>query len=1077
MPLDTHVLIVEDGPDDREYYQRLLTTVTEAQYVVTVASTGADALKILGRSRFDCVILDYGLPGIDGLALLKQFRRSDPFLPIIMLTGQARDDIAAGALKAGANDYVEKGRIGRASLHRAIQQAISACRQAREAENQSVRPLLLIDDNADDREAYRRLLKATSLRGQDVIEAPTGEIGLQYLADNEFEAVVLDYALPGMNGLAVLKRIRILRPHIPVILLTGNGNISIAVEALQSGANDYLVKSAIDADSLYRAISASIAKSAIAIKDAEILAKTTALAESEERYRLLALNLQAVNERAVLATEAGGVGIWEWDIATDQITWDARMFQLYGMLPDSQPVTYAFWTNHLHPNDRVATERAIRATVDDNRRFDAEFRIVWDDGTIHHIRANGQGRQHPDGRTVGVVGTNWDVTEQRLEAEQRAAIIEAAPNGMMIVDEAGYITLANSQIERMFGYSLRALIGQPIEVLVPDAQVIRHAIVRSAFTSGQNKAPLSPDRQVPGRRCDGSEIMIEIMLSPVATPRGRIVVASLVDVTEKMRKFTEARQAEARERVRMEESNASLDRLARQLAHARDQAEQANRAKTRFLASITHEIRTPLHGVLGQAEMLSLEGGLTPRQAERLEVMTAAGQHLLGMINTVLDMSQIEADQVILKPVMTDLSDLIGSCLEVVRPTAERKGLTLTCKSDLRVRLLADATRLRQVLLNLLGNAVKFTSTGSVSVRLSATPAWVRVEVADTGAGIPQIHRDKLFKTFERLDEEATHDIEGHGLGLAIAARLLALMNGRIGHDPNPAGGSVFWLELPRADDVETVNEEAPTAASVPQELRVLVVDDEPLNRDIAQGFLTRAGHQVTCADGGAAAITAVANTMFDVVLMDVRMPGVNGLDATRAIRRLPTPNSKVPIIAVTAQAFAQQIEMCQQAGMNGHVTKPFTPAMLLQKIEQITRASQWPGRDGPAADGVPDPALFDPAKFEEIAALLSLGQALKYLQTLQEQCDIVESALRTPDKQASVPEPVLAAAHTLAGCAATLGFRGVGDVARTFEYAASGNTADTPGLAVSLLGAITAARPLIRSQIEATARRVSAAG
>jgi signal transduction histidine kinase/DNA-binding NarL/FixJ family response regulator len=394
--------------------------------------------------------------------------------------------------------------------------------------------------------------------------------------------------------------------------------------------------------------------------------------------------------------------------------------------------------------------------------------------------------------------------------------------------------------------------------------------------------------------------------------------------------------------VKINNDVTELKRLGRRLEHAREVADHANQAKSLFLAGITHELRTPLHGILGYAELLSLEGGLNTTNMERLDAMMAAGQYLLGTINAVLDMSRIESDKLELRPTDIQLPELVRTCLDVVRPAAEAKGLALILAPAPPFRLFADPMRLQQVLINLLGNAVKFTLAGSVEVRLRLTEVGecVRLEVADTGPGIWAGHRDKLFQTFERLNAEGVSGIEGAGLGLAIAARLMQMMGGRIGYADNPGGGSVFWLELP-CGPVPLAAVDAAPRSCLPDapRLRVFVADDELLNRNIASGFLSIAGHEVVCVDNGAAAVEAAATGDFDVILMDVRMPGMNGLEATRLIRALPAPRGQVRVVAVTAQAFAQQIEVCRQAGMDSHVSKPFKQAVLLAALEDVTVA------------------------------------------------------------------------------------------------------------------------------------------
>jgi len=258
-----------------------------------------------------------------------------------------------------------------------------------------------------------------------------------------------------------------------------------------------------------------------------------------------------------------------------------------------------------------------------------------------------------------------------------------------------------------------------------------------------------------------------------------------------------------------------------------------------------------------------------------------------------------------------------------------------------------DAKRLRQVLLNLLGNAVKFTAHGAVSLHLRtiANGARLRFEVTDTGPGIPIGFRDRLFEKFERLATAATPGQEGAGVGLAISTQLAALMGGLLGQENRNVGGSVFWLELPlvlstsiaqplEKDSVPQIQEPTMTTG-----LHVLVVDDLDMNREVAAAFLRRGGVQSTCVESGAAAIAAVAASDFDVVLMDIRMPEMDGLEATRRIRALAGPRGEVPIVALTAQSLGEQVAACYAIGMNGHLAKPFDPHQLLTAVHRHVKA------------------------------------------------------------------------------------------------------------------------------------------
>jgi len=708
-----------------------------------------------------------------------------------------------------------------------------------------------------------------------------------------------------------------------------------------------------------------------------------------------------------------------------------------------------------------------------------------------------------------------DITK-RKDAEKHLAqtearyrgLLEAAPDAMVVVNQHGEIVLLNITAEKQFGYSRDELLGQKVTTIIPEGFAERLIADGRRSAAEALAQQIGTGIELHGRRKNGGEFPIEIMLSPLDSPEGILVTAAIRDITT--RKDAEKRSRES--------------------VHAREVADQANLAKSRFLAGITHELRTPLHGILGYAELLSLEGGLNPTQSERLEAMMTAGQYLLGTINAVLDMSQIEADQMELRPVEIELPNLVRTCLDVVRPAAEAKQLALVLAPTVPLRLVADPTRLQQVLINLLGNAVKFTPAGAVEVRLRKIKAGVciRLEVADTGPGISAQHRDKLFQTFERLNAEVVSGIEGTGLGLAIAARLVRLMGGRIGYADNPGGGSVFWLELPRGAIASAeIQAAAPSPLAARLRLRVLVADDEALNRNIASGFLRLAGHEVVCVGNGTEALEAATAGDFDVILMDVRMPIMNGLEATRRIRALPGSRGKVRVVAVTAQAFAQQIEICREAGMDGHVSKPFKQTVLLAALESITRAPGQadramlppatapadacgadpeavcpksadpqrvdpecadrehavreranPGyRDRKTADSdakeprlaMPEPEVpvYDRAAYEDIQDTLSAADLAENLQTLITRGEALLFALRMPE-MLSRPSELADAAHKLAGGAGTFGFLSLAAAARRFEVVADTDSPERAALADHLGAAIKVSIAIVQQELAA---------
>jgi signal transduction histidine kinase/CheY-like chemotaxis protein/HPt (histidine-containing phosphotransfer) domain-containing protein len=528
--------------------------------------------------------------------------------------------------------------------------------------------------------------------------------------------------------------------------------------------------------------------------------------------------------------------------------------------------------------------------------------------------------------------------------------------------------------------------------------------------------------------------------------------------------------------------NAQLERLTRHLVRARDNAERSNRAKTHFLAGMSHELRTPLNGILGYARLLRMEGGLSETQAMRVDAMLSAGKHLLHMVSRVLDLSEIEAERIALQTEAIDLPELVASCLDLIRPGADQKGLALTSSfaPGAPRALAADSMRLQQILINLLGNAVKFTARGGVELRVlpAAAGAGLRIEVADTGPGIPPGQRERLFQDFERLDTEATRAAEGAGLGLSLSARLASFMGGRLGFNDAPGGGSIFWLELPSArltaPAPETLAPPEPPRGKAPARrggpLVLLVVDDILMNRDIAGSILAAAGHEVTCVEGGAEAVAAVATKDFDVVLMDVRMPEMDGLEATRRIREMAGPRGRVPILALTAQAFTEQIAECRSAGMNGHLVKPFDADSLLAAVVRAAAAGEaeaplpapamiTPPPPPPPAPGSEFP-VFDAKSFDRTAEFLASDKVASYLQAIASSAGALAQALRD---QAIEGAALAEQAHALASSAGLLGFARAAGLCRLLERALTANPAEAAPLIAALLTALDDSQEHIR--------------
>lgn len=422
------------------------------------------------------------------------------------------------------------------------------------------------------------------------------------------------------------------------------------------------------------------------------------------------------------------------------------------------------------------------------------------------------------------------------------------------------------------------------------------------------------------------------------------MVGTSVDVTERKAVETELQGY----RQHLEEL---VEERTRELSMAKEAAEAATMAKSVFLANMSHEIRTPLNAITGMAHLIR-RGGLSTKQEEQLDKLENASEHLLNIINTILDLSKIEAGKFVLEERPVRVESIFGNVLSILSTEAEAKGLRLDSEIDGNLpALLGDATRLQQAVLNFASNAVKFTRRGGVSLRARLAEedeqsAVLRFEVRDTGIGIQQETLDKLFSAFEQADNSMTRKYGGTGLGLVISKKIAQLMGGDAGASSTPGAGSSFWftvrLKKGQMAGTAQVNTEP---SMVESELRcdyagrrVLLVEDEPVNREIAAMMLDDVALKTDVANNGFEAIELARRNEYDLILMDVQMPVMDGLEATRQIRGIPG-RSEVPVIALTANAFAEDRQRCLDAGMNDFLAKPVVPeAIYLVLLKWLAR-------------------------------------------------------------------------------------------------------------------------------------------
>jgi PAS domain S-box-containing protein len=690
-----------------------------------------------------------------------------------------------------------------------------------------------------------------------------------------------------------------------------------------------------------------------------------------------------------------------------------------------------------------------------------------------------------DGRVVGVFVLVTDVTaikqaETRLQeinvelsqAEHFArTIAENIPGRVAYWQRDLRCGFVNDHYCRWFGLAREDVVGRHMSEVVGDRRFEEVQARVRAVLAGEPQRFERNEVSASGQRATMWVIYLPDRRD--GDVRGFFVLAT--DITE-------TKQAEAR-----------LKQLNAELARARDRADAANRAKSAFLANMSHEIRTPMNAIIGLSQLLLRELA-EPRQRERLEKVNAAAQHLLAIINDVLDLSKIEAGKLDLDPVEFDVEALLQRVSALVSDRAQARGLALVLQVDprLRGRVRADETRLVQALLNYASNAAKFTERGSIVLRAqlqdaSADGLLVRFEVQDTGIGIAPADTERLFDAFEQADASTTRRYAGTGLGLAITRRLAQMMGGDVGVHSEPGVGSTFWLTA-RLETV-SANAAAPAASSAalpppapsgpPGELpqlagRVLLVEDNPTNQELALELLRLRGLTVDVAGDGAQAVARAAGSDYDLILMDMQMPVMDGLEATRAIRRLDRHRT-TPIVAMTANAFASDRKACLDAGMNDHIAKPVEIEALFRIVDAaVPRAEAATGTrpvaDGPAAvTATPASAGAAPLAerlrsalaavdgFDMDAGLMYVsGRAERYLPLLCCFVDAMRNDLARARAAIAAGKPADAAdaLHSLRGAALTVGATGIGaSVARLERELRTGPLA--PDAHAAALGAV----------------------
>ncbi|MEO5374689.1 MAG: PAS domain S-box protein [Alphaproteobacteria bacterium] len=750
----------------------------------------------------------------------------------------------------------------------------------------------------------------------------------------DVDIVLLDLSLPDTTGVDAIAAVREAAPRLPLIVLTSTGDEDMAAQTLRLGCQDYLIKGTGDGQLLRRMVRYAI----------ERKASELALQEREARLRLIMDNVVD----GIITIDQNGV-----ILSVNRACETLFQYSVADLVGSNVSILMAEPEASEHDGylDRYRRTRegriiGIGREVHGRRRDGSVFPL---DLSVSEIEVDGGllftgiVRDISQRKRIESMVMASKVLFQSVVDEQSELVCRWGIDLTIIVVNMAFAEYFARQPAEMVGHNLAEFLN------LDETRKLRRYMARLS--------PEHPVTQVEQRvERNGTVKWIWWRTRGFFSRGGELLELQSVGADITLLKEQEQRLRDSEEhlsryiqdiefsRQQLQEQTEQMIALAERYAAEKERAEAATRAKSEFLATMSHEIRTPMAGVLGVTDLL-LDTTLDDEQRKFARLIQESGGSLLTILNDILDLAKMEAGRMEIEHVDLNIHDLVAGVVRLLQPKAEEKNLEVFCELDpgLPRWVNGDSVRIRQVLSNLLANAIKFTAKGSATVTAGATPTadgrWIlRFAVTDTGIGVTEEVRSRLFTKFTQADSSTTRRYGGTGLGLAICKQLAELMGGAIGVDSRPDHGSTFWFIVVcgHATEPEEV------AATTPQRLEpyaarslhILVAEDNHVNQLLIFTMLGRLGHRIELVENGRAAVEAVQRSTFDIVLMDAQMPEMGGADATRAIRHLPDPIRRVPIIGVTADAMIEHRQSYLDAGMDGCVVKPIDRVKLIETMD-----------------------------------------------------------------------------------------------------------------------------------------------